>query len=80
MSNKIIYVMKNAIHAYPPCLSQVKLISLCNIRIILIAEECEESVVYSLREMGVTVCIIGRLNKKRNNFFQKVIDDVESRK
>lgn len=71
MNNKIIYVMKDAIHAYPPCLSQVKLLSLSNIRIVLIAEECDASVASSLREMGVNVCIIGRLNKKKK-FWGKV--------
>jgi glycosyltransferase involved in cell wall biosynthesis len=71
MRNKIIYVMKDAIHLYPPCLSQIKLILLFNVKISLIVEECDNAVAQLLREMGVEVNIIGCLNKK-SNFWGKV--------
>ena len=71
INNKIIYVMKDAIHLYPPCLSQIKLILSCGIKVVLISEECDETVAFSLREMGVSVNIIGCLNSKKS-FWGKI--------
>ena len=62
---KIIYVSKDKLHLFPPCISQI--VMLCNLGcdVSVIVEECDDSAVEIIKNAGATVKILGNMNTRK---------------
>lgn len=59
MGKKIIYIMRGKLHLYPPCVSQLCMLSEYIDEVVLINTECESDVALQLENRGVKVKLIG---------------------
>lgn len=62
---KIIYVVKDKLHQFPPCISQVVMLCKLGIEVCVIAEECDETAIKVMETAGAQVLILGNMNVKR---------------
>lgn len=61
-NKKIIYVMKDFLSAYPPCISQIVILRELGLSVEVITEVCDQASMSVLQNVGVTVNTLGNLN------------------
>ena len=64
MYNRIIYVMKDDLHIYPPCIAHILMMLHSGHKVYVIAENCDDTVVDMLKSQGAEVEILGNMNTK----------------
>ncbi len=64
MYNRIIYVMKDDLHIYPPCIAHILMMLHCGYNVCVIAENCDDNVVTMLESHGAKVEMLGNMNTR----------------
>lgn len=72
MSNKVIYVVKDKLQAYPPCVSQIVMLRDLGISVYVISETCEPSTESVIKNAGANIKILGNL-LTRHNIFGRIL-------
>ncbi len=62
---KIIYVTKDKLHMFPPCVSQIVMLCDLGCKVYVVAEECDDSALKIIQNAGASVKILGNLNTKK---------------
>lgn len=60
-TSKVIYVVKDRLHIYPPCVSQIVMLRDLGIDVYVIAEACDKSAENIIKDSGAEIKILGNL-------------------
>lgn len=71
-SSKVIYIMKDALHVYPPCISQIVMLRKLDFEVYVITEECDENSLSVIKNVGANVKILGNLKPKTKSILARI--------
>lgn len=64
---KIIYVVKDILHRYPPCISQIVMLREQSVDVIVVTEMCDEETTKMLTALDVKIELLGNFKARANN-------------
>lgn len=81
MYKKVVYVVKNKMHYYPPCISQIRMLNKLGVDVEVLYGTSDESIVSKLQNEGI-VCkqIGGQIDYKKETKFKKTLNWCRFRK
>ena len=78
-SNKVIYVVKDKLQTYPPCISQIVMLQDLGIDVYVIAETCDKSAENVIKNSGAKIKILGNL-LTRHDIFGRILHWINFKK